>query len=1077
MRNSDQARRVVIVGVLAVLLALLLSPAAASGTPASTPKPAPAQGHATPTAAAPSSAVQAKSAKPHTGTAKTAKPRTGKAKTAKARAAKADPAPAPVDQSNRLPRTARDEITGDFLGYGYDQHARVEGSNLNIYAPPGKGGGLLKSTPTDVSPPHPTTWPVFATWGSENWQNCGGCFDALDAAYHFLTVFLAYDGTNIYLTGYRGSGTAADPYANVLYVLAGDGSCASQVCSLGHTDLNIHLSCTWTDSEPWRYIDRAVATTALAVGKSGNATFVAVGGSDYGVGIYYWNGANLYNTDNYAAMAITSDPCTQTPITALAWDPRGSGLLAVGVTNWRYIGYFAQISEVGGKVTSSVTWGQIGGLPNGYFGATPLSAAIGYRPNSTKPVVAFGLTDGSVRLLDPTTSNPTPVAQITNLPEAPVAIDPMPRLDLSGTTDYAVALQVMSNVASGAGVFLTDGGGTTLTRNIVGVDGSGNSVTVTADFDSYRAWFPGYKQGRFTLQNNSPYPVTVTLPQSSSSGKGCWFAPSWADGGQQFPVSGVEIDPGGSAGPFSMGAYTAGSDGKCAADPDEHKSAVWRAYLVFTPGAGAADPAGGNVQAETRLVDVQLDPEDWSVSLTDQKGGSLPVTKSAATGAGAALGAWTFTLGGAAAPSVTGTAPSLTGYQITPAIQSIPSVYRFDVGQTTWSVLGLGATPRQVQGLIPPLQVQGLPATPGAKWANVGQLMPTGKLNVSGTTVTVPGATFFWENAVGGPQYIKFQVVPGGSTALTSASVNLSDLHFCYTTGATDATPCPTPPTVSNIGFNGVIGTQKVMANGLDQVLLATTVSAGSALPAGDDAYNKVFYRTGSATGALVTNLYRQDSTAGCDPDCYTAFVGVQPGPGAYLNTGGNAAVRRGTSLRGPSGQNAGYASSNSPNPTLVFALVQLQQLGYHSSAATVQGYSTNLAPATGSDTAVQGFGFTGCSGETTGSCLIAPTSASRAALYQAGSVESGPVIGALFTNQAQDSSTDLPLTWADDNSQAARHSGVAHVRQHTDVHLEAEAVRPDRAEHHSHRHGRGHPRFSGQPDGLHQSEPVSVRG
>lgn len=1011
MKVSDKARRGVIVGVLTVLLAWMLSPAAAWGTSPSTSKPA----------SGPSRAAHATPAPPSASPPKPAQSRAGKAKTAKPRAAKADPAPAPVDQSNRLPRTARDEITGDFLGYGYDQHARVESSNLNIYAPPGKGGGLLKSTPTDVAPPHATTWPVFATWGSENYQNCGGCFDALDAAYHFLTVFLAYDGTNIYLTGYRGSGTAADPYANVLYVLAGDGSCASQACSLAHTDLNIHLSCTWTDSEPWRYIDRAVATTALAVGKSGNATFVAVGGSDYGVGIYYWNGANLYNTDNYTAMAITSDPCTQTPITALAWDPRGSGLLAVGVTNWAYIGYFAKVAEVGGKITSSVTWGQIGGLPNGYFGATPLSAAIGYRPNSTKPVVAFGLTDGSVRLLDPTTSNPTPVAQINNLPDAPVAIDPIPRLDLSGTTDYAVALQVMGNVTSGYGVFLTDGGGSGLTRNIVGVDGSGNSVTITADFNAYRSWFPGYKQGRFTLTNGSPYPVTVTLPQSSSSGKGCWFAPSWADGGQQFPVSGVAIDPGGSAGPFSMGAYTAGSDGKCGGDPDEHKSAVWRAYLVFTPGAGAADPGGGNVQAETRLVDVQLDPEDWSVSLTDQKGGSLPVTKSPATGAGAALGAWTFTLGGAAAPAVTGTAPSLTGYQITPSIRSIPSVYRFDVGQTTWSVPGLGVTLRQVQGLIPPLQVQGLPATPGAKWANVGQLIPTGKLNVSGTTVTVPGATFFWENAVGGPQYIKFQVVPGGSAPLTSPQVSLSDLSFCYTTGATDATPCPTPPVVSSVQYNNSLtGTQKVMANGLDQVLLPTSVLSNNvALPVGDDAYNKVYYRQGSVTGQLVTNLYRQDSTAGCDPDCFTAFVGVQPGPGAYLNTGGNTLVRGRTTLRGPSGQNAGYASSNSPNQVNLYALVQLQQLAYHTSAATVQGYSPNLGPATGGDTAVQGFGFTGCSGETTGSCLIAPTSTSRAALYQAGSAESGPVIGALFTNQAQDSQTDLPLTWADDSAQA----------------------------------------------------------
>ncbi len=1007
MRTADKARRGALVGILTVLLAWAVSPAAIGASPTPTPKPAPA----------------------HAGAARTT-PAAPRAKATRARPRATQATSSVVDQSNRLPRAARDEITGDFLGLGYDQRARVEGSNLNIYAPPGKGGVLLKSTPTDVTPPHPADgYPIFAQWGSENYQNCGGCFDAIDAAYHLLTVFLAYDGHNIYLTGWRGSGTGADPYANVLYVLAGDGSCASQACSLGHVALNFHLSCTYTGSTPWRYIDRDVATTALAVGRSGNATFVAVGGSDYGVGIYYWNGANLYNTDTYAAMAIPSDPCTQTPITALAWDPRGSGLLAVGVTNWAYIGYFAKVAEVGGKVTSSVTWGQIGGLPSGYFGATPLSAAIGYRPNSTKPVVAFGLTDGSVRLLDPTTSNPTPVAQISNLPLAPVAIDPMPRLDGSGTTDYAAALGTNGNVATGYGVSLTDGGGTTLTQNIVGVDGSGNSVLTTASFDAYRAWYPGYKQGRFTLQNNSPYPVTVTLAQSPKSGKGCWFARGWADGATQLPGSGVEIDPGKSAGVFSMGAYTAGSDGKCAADPDEHKAAVWRGYLVFTPGPGAAVTGGSNLAAETRVVDVALDPEDWSLDIDDQQGGSLPVTKSATiqppgqpVGQAGAFGAWTFALGGARAPSATGAGPSLTGYQITPAVRNTPSVYRFDVGPSTWSVPGLGASPQQVQALIPPLQVQGLPTTPGAKWTNVGQLVPTGKLNVSGPTVTVPGASFFWENAAGGPAYSQFQVVGPGSSTWTPSPVNLSNLSFCYTTGATPTTPCPTPPVVSGFQFTNVANnaTEKVMANGLDAVLLSTSVATSSgSLPSGDDAYNKVFFRQGTATGPLVTNLYRQDTS--CSPDCYSAFVGVQPSAGAYLNTGGTASTRhavRGRPLGGQSGQNADYATTNSTNSMPIVGLVQLQQLAYHSSTNSVQGYAPVLGAATNADTAVQGFGLAGCAGETTGSCLIAPTSSTRAALYQGGSIQSGPLIGALFTNQAQDSVTDLPLTWLDTASQ-----------------------------------------------------------
>ena len=51
------------------------------------------------------------------------------------------------DYSSSLPRTTRDEITGDFLGRGYEQHMRAEGTKLNIYDPPALGGELIRSTP------------------------------------------------------------------------------------------------------------------------------------------------------------------------------------------------------------------------------------------------------------------------------------------------------------------------------------------------------------------------------------------------------------------------------------------------------------------------------------------------------------------------------------------------------------------------------------------------------------------------------------------------------------------------------------------------------------------------------------------------------------------------------------------------------------------------------------------------------------------------------------------------------------------------------------------------------------------
>ena len=61
---------------------------------------------------------------------------------------KVTPAPgssAPVDISSSMPQAARDEITGDFLGRGYSQRMRVEGTNLNIYDAASRGGGLLSN--------------------------------------------------------------------------------------------------------------------------------------------------------------------------------------------------------------------------------------------------------------------------------------------------------------------------------------------------------------------------------------------------------------------------------------------------------------------------------------------------------------------------------------------------------------------------------------------------------------------------------------------------------------------------------------------------------------------------------------------------------------------------------------------------------------------------------------------------------------------------------------------------------------------------------------------------------------------
>ena len=89
---------------------------------------------------------------------------------------------------------------------------------------------------------------------------------------------------------------------------------------------------------------------------------------------------------------------------------------------------------------------------------------------------------------------------------------------------------------------------------------SGSTPTVAPTWDAYRQWYPGIKQGRLQVTNTSGEPIEVTLQTASDSSSGCWYAPSWADA-PAFPSAGVTVDAGQTSSIYTMGAYTAGSDG------------------------------------------------------------------------------------------------------------------------------------------------------------------------------------------------------------------------------------------------------------------------------------------------------------------------------------------------------------------------------------------------------------------------------------------------------------------------------------------------------------------------------------
>ena len=147
---------------------------------------------------------------------------------------------------------------------------------------------------------------------------------------------------------------------------------------------------------------------------------------------------------------------------------------------------------------------------------------------------------------------------------------------------------------------------------------------MTADWDSFRRWYPGIKEGRLTLSNTSAEAVTVTMRTNSDSTLGCWYAPDW-QGAPAFPANGLTLPPKGqpyTPTAYSIGVYTAGRDGTCAVGTDT--SDPWRGYLVVTPVAHPADQ---------RVVKLNL-ADDMVIDVKDQAGGAATAVNPRRAGVG-----------------------------------------------------------------------------------------------------------------------------------------------------------------------------------------------------------------------------------------------------------------------------------------------------------------------------------------------------------------------------------------------------------------------------------------------------------
>lgn len=883
------------------------------------------------------------------------------------------PAAPLVDISAGMPRTMRDDLTGDFLGRGYDQRMRAEGTNLNIYDSPSRGGTLLRSTPLDLAPaPDSGVYDAFGwrtslyryTWadyGQESPQSCLGCFQALWESYHLNTIYLARNNDNLFLTGTTGN-TFDDgtPYRNLLYVLPPDGSRASAICARYQVILPNQYPADPDQGSGG--IVRAIGVTSLAAGYVDGVPYLAVGLSDGGVQIYNVAGTPQLTS---AFIGMATPDLSQTPPTTLAWDPSGSGLLAIGVISWANEGFFVQVNGNGIAQPDWLTWAHQG---TDALVPSPLCAAFGQRLDGS-PVVAFGMTDGTLQLVDPKATGPETNALAVSSagPGAIVAVNPIPRLDGTvGGSDYAVSYQGSSVLAGTGGLLRWDGTSSGLTAQPVS---AGSPDTVSPDWDSFRAWYPGIKEGRFQVSNTSGEPVTVALHASPSPGSGCWYAPGWADA-PAFPAEGITV-PAGQASPiYTMGAYTAGANGGCAATD---LTGGWLGYLVVTPVSHPAD---------TRLACLRLN-RDMTVDVTEQAGGATTVSVTSAHNQLAAFGLWTITVSTPPAPAPQ--TPAVTGSRVTSADWPGPAVYRFDV---TGAVYQLPADDQfGTQVMVAPLLVQG--SVDGASWTSLGSLVPaTGPTVTAGSAdapaqLTLGKATFWWENPPGAPAYQAIRVGLGPAGAPCSP-VTLADLP------APAAEPGATGVSIASPTSDNVA---RPVASGVDQApLLVQVLDANSSpLPASDPSYQRIFYRDGS--GNLVTNLF----ATGADP---AGFIAVGPYPGAYPNDG---SLSKGPAVAGT----YHYVSTTSTTDQHITGYAGGVLNAGVPAYSPVEVHAAAISPVAGAAPASEGISLAGCT-DFTGSalCRLAPSTAPALFLDTAG----GAQIGILTAVQAMTSVASLPL-------------------------------------------------------------------
>ena len=553
---------------------------------------------------------------------------------------------------------------------------------------------------------------TYSQWASDKARTNSGGFEFLFDLFHINTVYLAEMDGYVYILGTQGSNgynpdvdatAPANQYRVRLYKIRMDDAvnrCATADCAVAIHDFGTAFNLDGSVGNILPYYPRAIGPSSLAAGHVNGVGYLAVGLTDGGVVIL---DTNLNQTGGFAGMAVEdqSRPCRPPwPGTRRLRSP------VRRVTSHGAVGYFTSVNSQG-VVTNGAgsVWTSVAGYA---LIPTPLTAAI-WQPGDGTTMNAFGMSDWSVQVMQPTTDQHTQTAAVISDTGSgiPVAITPTPRVNsaVPGGPDLAVSGQAVADITNTNGTVLRWDPGNTALSHVSVTPNNGTSLTGTTAFDN---WFPGLKQGRLSITNSSAEDIDVTIKSSPSAGKGCWYAPDWLDA-NSFPDP-LTLGPGASSTDYVIGFLTSGANGNCFTTDT---SGTKRAYLVISPSARPADQQILQLQV-TSALKVVLCPLDQSGTCNDQSGNGTTTTLSAGLGQLAAIGAYNITVNTSGAPTAAAK-PVVKITQLTPDTNgndnpaATSPVYKLTVQPLTWNVPGLTSTTAgsRLQAALPPYTVQG----------------------------------------------------------------------------------------------------------------------------------------------------------------------------------------------------------------------------------------------------------------------------------------------------------------------------------------------------------------------------------